>query len=67
MGDVIATFHRMALIIKVMSILSGIQMKSHGPKIKKKTLLVSGVKQRIMMNGDQIQLDINNGLAHICC
>jgi hypothetical protein len=39
-------------------------MESHGADINEKPHLVPGGKQRILMDGYQILLDINNGLAH---
>jgi hypothetical protein len=42
-------------------------MESHGADINEKPHLVPGGKQRILMDGYQIPLDINNGLAYLRC
>jgi hypothetical protein len=66
-GEAIATFHQMALLGKGKSILSCIQMESHGADINEKLRLLPGGKQRIIMDDYQIPLDINNGLAYLRC
>jgi hypothetical protein len=66
-GDAIATFHQMALLGKGKSILSCIQMESHGADINEKPRLLPGGRQRILMDDYQIPLDINNGLAYLRC
>jgi hypothetical protein len=66
-GEAIATFHQIALLGKGKSILSCIQMESHGADINEKTRLLPGGKQRIIMDDYQIPLDINNGLAYLRC
>jgi hypothetical protein len=66
-GDAIAIFHQMALLGKGKSILSCIQMESHGADINEKPRLLPGGKQRILMDNYQIPLDINNGLAYLRC
>jgi hypothetical protein len=50
-GDVIATFHQMALLGKGKSILSCLQMESHGADIHDRSRLLPGDKQRILMDG----------------
>jgi hypothetical protein len=62
-GDAIAIFHLMALLGQVKSILSCIQMESHGANINEKHCLLPGGKQRILMDDYQITLDIIYGLA----
>jgi hypothetical protein len=66
-GITIATFHEMALLGKNRSILSCIQMASHGPNIKEKPHLFPGGKQHILMNSYQLPMDINNGLGYLVC
>ena len=66
-GDAIATFHQMALLGKGKSILSSIQMEAYGADINDRSRLLPGGKQRILMDGYQIPLDINNGLPYLRC
>jgi hypothetical protein len=66
-GDAIATFHQMALLGKGHSILSCIQMESHGAEINDRSSLLPGGKQRIVMEGYQIPLDIDGGLPCLRC
>ena len=66
-GDAIATFHQMALLGKGHSILSCIQMESHGAEINDRSSLLPGGKQRIVMDGYQIPLDIVSGLPYLQC
>jgi hypothetical protein len=65
--DAIATFHQMDLLGKGTSILSCIQMESHGADINEKPRRIPGGKQRILMDDFQIPLDINSGLAYLRC
>jgi hypothetical protein len=66
-GDVIATFHQMALLGKGKSILSCLQMEADGADINDCTSTLHGGKQRILMDGYLIPLDFNNGLAYLRC
>jgi hypothetical protein len=65
-GNVIATFHQMALLGKGKSILSCVQMEHYGAVIDDKSLRLGG-KQRILMDGYQIPLDFHNGLPYLPC
>jgi hypothetical protein len=66
-GDVIATFHQMALLGKGKSILSCLQMEAHGADINDCSHLLPGGKQRILMDGYQLPLDFKNGLPYLQC
>jgi hypothetical protein len=66
-GNAIATFHQMTLLGKGKSILSCIQMEHFGAKINDRSSLLPGGKQHILMDGYQLPLDINNGLAYLQC
>jgi hypothetical protein len=66
-GDVIATFHQMALLGKGKSILSCLQMEVHGADINDRSRLLSGVKQYILMDGYQFPLAYKNGLPYFRC
>jgi hypothetical protein len=55
-GDVIATFHQMALLGKGKSIVSCLQMEAHGADINDLSCLLPGGKQRILMDGYQLPL-----------
>jgi Reverse transcriptase (RNA-dependent DNA polymerase) len=66
-GDAIATFHQMALLGKGHSILSCIQMEDYGAEINDRSSLLPGGKQRILMDGYQIPLDIVSGLPYLRC
>jgi hypothetical protein len=66
-GDVIATFHQMALLGKGKSILSCLQMEAHGADINYQSHLLPGVKRRILMDGYQLPLDFKNGLPYFRC
>jgi hypothetical protein len=58
-------FLLMALLEKGKNILLCIPMDSHGADITEKARRVSGGKQHILMDGSQIPLDINNGVAYL--
>ena len=66
-GDVIATFHQMALLGKGKSILSCFQMEAFGADINDRSRLLPGGKQRILMDGYQMPLEFKNGLAYLRC
>ena len=66
-GDAIATFHQMAFLGKGHSILSCIQMEDYGAEINDRSSLLPGGKQRILMDGYQIPLDIISGLPYLRC
>jgi hypothetical protein len=66
-GDVIASFHQMALLGKGKSILSCLQKEAYGADINDRPRSLPGGKQRILMDGYQIPLDFNNGLAYLRC
>jgi hypothetical protein len=66
-GDVIATFHQMALLGKGKSILSCLQMEVYGADINDRSRLLPGGKQRILMDGYQFSLDFKNGLPNLQC
>jgi hypothetical protein len=66
-GDVIATFHQMALLGKGKSILSCLQMEAHGADINNRSHLFSGGKQHILMDGYQFPLDFKNGIPYLWC
>ena len=66
-GEAIATFHQMALLGKGKSILSCIQMESFGADINDRSRLLPGGKQRILIDGYQLPLDIQNGLPYLQC
>jgi hypothetical protein len=66
-GDVIATFHQMALLGKGKSILSCLQMAGYGADINDRSRLLPGGKQRILMEGYQFPLDLQNGLPYLRC
>jgi hypothetical protein len=60
-GDVIATFHQMALLGKGMIIQSCLHVKAHGADINDRLKLLPGGKQRILIDGYQMPLDFKNG------
>ena len=64
-GDVIATFHQMALLGKGKSILSCLQMEAYGADINDRSRLLPGGKQRILIDGYQMPLEFKNGLAYL--
>jgi hypothetical protein len=66
-GDVIATFHQMALLRKGKSILSFLQMEAHRADINDCSCLLPGGKQRILMDEYQLPLDFKNGLPYLRC
>jgi hypothetical protein len=66
-GDAIATFHQMAFLGKGKSILSCLQMETHGAEINDRSRLLPGGKQRISIDGYQIPLDFKNGLPYLQC
>jgi hypothetical protein len=66
-GDVIAVSHQIALLGKGKSILSCLQMEHYGSEINDKSLRLPGGKQRIVMDGYQIQLTFRNGLEYLKC
>jgi hypothetical protein len=66
-GEAIATFHQMAYLGKGPSILSCIQMEHHGAEINDRSTLLSGGKQRIIMDNYQIPLDIIGGIPYLRC
>ena len=66
-GNIIATFHQMALLGKGKSILSCLQMEAFGADINDRPRSLSGGKQRILMDGYQIPLQFKNGLAYLPC
>ena len=66
-GDVIATFHQMALLGKGKSILSCLQMEAYGADINDRSRLLPGGKQGILMDGYQMPLEFKNGLAYLRC
>jgi len=66
-GQVIATFHQMALLGKGKSILSCLQMEAYGADINDRPTTISGGKQRILIEDYQIPLDFKNGLAYLRC
>jgi hypothetical protein len=57
----------MALLGKGKSILSCVQLEHYGADINEKSLRLPGGKQRILMDGYQIPLDIHNGLSYLKC
>jgi hypothetical protein len=66
-GNIIATFHQMALLGKGNSILSCLQMEAYGADINDRPRSLPGGKQRILIDGYQIPLDFKNGLAYLRC
>ena len=66
-GNIIATFHQMALLGKGKRILSCLQMEAFGADINDRPRSLSGGKQRILMDGYQIPLQFKNGLAYLPC
>jgi hypothetical protein len=66
-GDVIATFHQMTLLGKVKSILSCLQIEAYSADKNNHPRTLPGGKQRILMDGNQMPLDFNNGLAYLHC
>jgi hypothetical protein len=66
-GDVITTFHQMALLGKGKCILSCLQMEAHGADINDWSHLLPGGKQRFLMDGYQLPLDFKNGLPYLRC
>ena len=66
-GNAIAIFHQMALLGKGKSILSCIQMEHYGADINDKSRRLPGGKQRIIIDGYQLPLDIHNGLPYLRC
>ena len=66
-GNAIAIFHQMALLGKGKSILSCIKMEHYGAEINDKSRRLPGRKQRVLIYGYQLPLDIHNGLPYLRC
>jgi hypothetical protein len=64
-GDVIATFHQMALLGTGKSILSCLQMEAYGADINDRSCSIPGGKQRILVDGYQLPLQFENGLPYL--